>query len=193
VAENTSPPSHPGGEVASLRVMARDARPPDAEAIAAIGSVAFPHAYAGVLHPAVIAAVVDQIYSSVAIADCIKRCLTTSDSQFLVAEQEGVIAGFLHFDCEGREPELHRIYTDPEKTGRGIGAALMKGLHSRLPVGSTYILMVLSDNQAAIRFYERCGLRRERTVDAVKHYRENMGFDAPIRKKVPGLVMRFGG
>jgi ribosomal protein S18 acetylase RimI-like enzyme len=193
VAENPSPlPSRPESEpVASHAVVVRDARSTDAEAIAAIGSIAFPLAYASVLRPTVITAVLEQMYSSTAVTGSINRCLTTSNAQFLVAEQEGVVAGFLHFDCEGREPELHRLYADPGKTGRGIGAALMKELHARLPIGSTYILMVLAANSGAIRFYERCGLLRERTVDAVKHYRDNMGFQAPNPTEVPALIMRY--
>ncbi len=54
----------------------------------------------------------------------------------------------------------------------------MEELHARLPIGSTYILMVLAADTGAIRFYERYGLLRERTVDAVEHYSENMGFHA---------------
>ena len=190
MAENAlpSPELEP---VASCAVVARDARSTDAEAIAAIGSIAFPLAYASVLHPTVITAVVEQLYSSTAVTGSINRCLTSSNAQFLVAEQEGVVAGFLHFDCEGREPELHRLYADPGKTGRGIGAALMKELHARLPIGSTYILMVLAANTGAIRFYERCGLLRERTVDAVKHYRDNMGFQSPNPTEVPAFIMRY--
>ena len=190
MAENAlpSPELEP---VASCAVVARDARSTDAEAIAAIGSIAFSLAYASVLRPTVIKAVVEQMYSSTAVTSSINRCLTISNAQFLVAEQEGAVAGFLHFDCEGREPELHRLYTDPGKTGQGIGAALMKELHARLPIGSTYILMVLAANTGAIRFYERCGLLRERTVDAVKHYRDNMGFQSPNPTEVPAFIMRY--
>ncbi|CAN5651833.1 hypothetical protein BH20ACT21_BH20ACT21_20370 [soil metagenome] len=194
VAESSSPPPPPLPEpepVASHAVVARDARAADAEAVAAIGSAAFPLAYAGVLRPTVITAVVEQMYSPTVVTGSINRCLTTSTAQFLVAEQEGVVTGFLHFDCEGREPELHRLYADPGRTGRGIGAALMEELHARLPIGSTYILMVLAANMGAIRFYERCGLLRERTVDAVKHYRDNMGFQAPNPTEVPTLIMRY--
>ena len=177
--------------VAAATLVIRVARATDAEAIAAIGSVAFPNAYADVLRPTVITAVVEQTYSLAAVIDCINQCLTTSNAQFLVAEQEGVVVGFLHFDGEGREPELHRLYTEPGKTGRGVGAALMEELHARLPIGSTYILMVLAANTGAIRFYERCGLLRERTVDAVEHYSESMGFHAPDSTEVPALIMRY--
>lgn len=191
VVESSSPSPPLPEPVASHAVVARDARAADAEAIAAIGSTAFPLAYAEVLRPTVISAVVEQMYSPTVVTGSINRFLTISTAQFLVAEQGGVVTGFLHFDCEGREPELHRLYADPGKTGRGIGAALMQELHARLPIGSTYILMVLSANTGAIRFYERCGLQQERRVDAVKHYRDNMGFTSPNPTEVPALIMRY--
>jgi ribosomal protein S18 acetylase RimI-like enzyme len=193
VAENSSHvPARMGpAPVASDAVAVRDARATDAAAVAAIGSVAFPLAYAGLLHPSTITAVIGQTYSLTAVTDCINRCLTSSDGHFLVAEHKGAVTGFLHFDSEGTEPELHRLYTEPRHTGRGIGAALMRELHGRLPLGSTYILMVLAANTGAIRFYERCGLVRERAVDGVEHYRVNMGFHAPQETEVPAFIMRY--
>jgi ribosomal protein S18 acetylase RimI-like enzyme len=169
----------------------RDAQRSDAEAIAGIGSVAFALAYRDMLSPETIAAVVDQTYSPAAVAHSIEWCQNVTGAHFTVAEHEGVVTGFLHFDSEGREPELHRIYTDPNRTGRGIGRALMQDLHARLAPGATYILMVLAANVGAIRFYERCGLVSEREVDAVQHYRDNMGFLAPETTEVPAVIMRY--
>jgi diamine N-acetyltransferase len=176
---------------AADEVVIRTAVATDAEAVSAIGSAAFPLAYAELLLPKNITAVVEETYSSRAVAKCISQCLTSTDAHFLVAEQNGLITGFLHFDCEGPEPELHRLYTQPGRTGEGIGAALMDELHARLPLEFTYILMVLTSNVGAIRFYERHGLTQERMVDGVEHYRINMGFRAPDPTPVPALIMRY--
>ena len=145
-----------------------------------------------ILAPEVIDAVIEQTYSPDAVADCIRRCVAARDAQFLVAERAGQVVGFLHFDSEGPEPELHRIYVDPTQTGGGIGAALLGDLHRRLPAAATYILMVLAPNTGAIRFYQRHGLEIERETDAVSHYKDTMGFAPPDTPPVPAMIMRYG-
>jgi ribosomal protein S18 acetylase RimI-like enzyme len=172
-------------------VHVRDAAPDDAAAIATIGAAGFSGSYATILAAAVVDAVIEQTYSPAAIADCVRRCVAASDAQFLVAERDGQVVGFLHFDCEGPTPELHRIYVDPTQTGGGIGAALLDELHRRLPAATSYILMVLAPNTGAIRFYQRHGLQIERDTDAVSHYRDAMGFVPPDTPPVPALIMRY--
>ena len=172
-----------------LRV--RDASDADAAAIAAIGADGFADSYAEILTRAVIDAVIEQTYSCSAVAGCIGRCIAADNAEFLVAERGGRIAGFLHFDSEGREPELHRIYVDRTQIGGGVGSQLMAELRRRLDERVAYILMVLKPNTAAIRFYERHGLRIERETDAVAHYSENMGFSSPDTRPVPALIMRY--
>src|SRR5437764_10817116 len=104
--------------------------------------------------PATIEAVVRDTYSPVAVADAIRRC-SGSPAVFLIAELEASVVGFLDFDSEGPEPELHRLYVDPEVTARGIGGALLRCLHERLGSAASYILLVLAANERAVRFYER--------------------------------------
>ena len=172
-------------------VHVRDAAPDDAAAIAVIGAEGFSGSYATILAPAVIEAVIEQTYSRVAVADCVRRCVAAPDAEFLVAERDEQVVGFLHFDSEGPNPELHRIYVDPTRTGGGIGAALLDELHRRLPASASYILMVLAPNTGAIRFYENHGLEIERDTDAVSHYKDNMGFVPPDTPPVPALIMRY--
>jgi ribosomal protein S18 acetylase RimI-like enzyme len=172
-------------------VHVRDAVVDDAAVIAVIGADGFSGSYATILAPAVIDAVIEQTYSPVAVADCVQRCVAAPDAQFLVAERDGQVVGFLHFDSEGPTPELHRIYVDPTQTGGGIGKVLLVELHRRLPAAASYILMVLAPNTGAIRFYQRHGLEIERDTDAVSHYRENMGFVPPDTPPVPALIMRY--
>ena len=66
--------------------------------------------------------------------------------------------GYLHYDSEGAEPELHRICVDPGRKRGGVGSALMGELHARLPPGGQYILLVAEANKDAQAFYERHGL-----------------------------------
>lgn len=154
-----------------------------------------PAQYAGLVDPAVIAAAVSQTYAPGAIAECIERCSSAEDANFLVAEWSDHVVGFLHFDAFGPEPELHRLYLDRECRGAGIGSLLMDELHQRVPADLAYMLLVVSGNDGAVRFYRRHGLRVERTVDGLQYYSDRMGVvfpaDAPpvrlmlMRRAVP--------
>src|ERR1044072_4218424 len=92
-----------------------------APSIAAIGRVAFPAVHSDVVGPEFAAVVVEQTYSIEALTECITRCTAAIDAEFLVAEQDGDVIGFLHYDSEGPEPELHRIYVDPARKRGGVG------------------------------------------------------------------------
>lgn len=164
----------------------------DAEAIAAIGRVAFPAVHEPIVGAAAAAAVVEQTYSLEALGACITRCALADDAHFLVAEREGRVVGYLHYDCEAAEPELHRIYVDPGRKRGGIGSSLLRELHDRLGPGTSYILMVAEANRAALGFYRRHGFVEHARVDGSRHYRDTMGVelaaDAPA---VAALVLRF--
>ena len=109
-----------------------------------------------------------------------------------MAEDDGEVLGYLHYDCDGAEPELHRIYVDLERKRAGIGSALMRELHFRLRPGSSYVLLVAEANTDARAFYERHGLVVERRVDGNSYYSAAMGLhlDAPSRV-ADALLMRF--
>ena len=110
----------------------RTATVADAPSIAEIGRVGFPAVHNEIVGVAFAAAVVEQTYSIEALSECITRCAAADDAEFLVAERDGEVLGYLHYDCEGAEPELHRIYVDLERKGAGVGSALlMRELHSR--------------------------------------------------------------
>jgi ribosomal protein S18 acetylase RimI-like enzyme len=153
----------------------RDATTGDAPAIAGIGREAMPAQYLGLVDPGVIAAAVTQTYALPAVADCIGRCLDSDAACFLVAERSQRVVGFLHFDDFGPEPELHRLYVDHRYRSGGIGARLMGELHRRIPTDLAYMLLVVSGNHRAVRFYERAGLRIERIVDGLEYYGQRMG------------------
>ena len=176
----------------SSHAVVRNAEPADAAAIAAIGMVSVPETYKDLCEEAVVYSIVEQSYALDALRACIARCARADDAHFLVAESAGRIVGFLHYDCEGPEPELHRIYLDSAEKRKGIGSTLVGELPARLDVGAGYILMVIAANHPAVAFYRRHGLVDEANVDGPTYMHEQMGVDFPPgTAPVPALVLRF--
>jgi len=171
----------------------RDAVPADAASIAAIGAVAVPGTYRGLIaDESVVTAIVAQSYAPDPLRECIQRCASAQDGCFLVAEHAGRVVGFLQYDCEGAEPELHRIYIEPALKRRGIGSALVQELHRRLPPSASYVLMVVAANDGAVSFYKHHGLVEAARVDGVAYMNERMGVEfPPSTPSVPALVLRF--
>jgi len=161
----------------------------DAPSVAAIGRVAFPAVHNDVVGPEFAAVVVEQTYSIEALTECITRCTAAIDAEFLVAEQDGDVIGYLHYDSEGPEPELHRIYVDPGRKRGGVGGALMRELHARLPPGRQYVLFVAEANTDAQAFYQRHGLVVERKVEGGSHLAIGTKVDVP--PPAPALLMRY--
>lgn len=174
------------------QLVVRAATVADAPAIAAIGSVGFPAVHDDIVGPTFAAAVVEQTYSIAALTECITRCGRDDDAAFLVAEDDGDVLGYLHYDCDGAEPELHRIYVDLQRKRAGIGSALMRELHARLRPGSSYVLLVVEANTEARAFYERHGLIVERRLDGPSHYAAARSLDVDSPPPVAdALLMRF--
>jgi ribosomal protein S18 acetylase RimI-like enzyme len=170
----------------------RDADPADAARIADIGKAAVPETYRDIVDPLVLRNIVEQSYSTKALRACIARCRDAQDAHFIVAEMNDRVVGFLHYDCEGANPELHRIYIEPALKRRGIGSALLLELHERLAAGSTYILMVVAANSPAVSFYRRHGFLEEAKVDGPKYMSEHMGVTFPsATRPAPALVLRY--
>ena len=169
----------------------RDATTADASTISAIGRVAFPLVHEPLLGPELTAHLVDETYTESAVRDSIERCGSSPDAHFLVAERDGQVIGYLHYDSFGEEPELHRIYLDPEAKSRGVGSALIRELHDRLGPDASYVLMVAAVNETARRFYERHGLVEERQVDGTSFFAQHMGVALPESpRQVAAIVMR---
>jgi len=173
-------------------LVVRTALVADAPSIAAIGRVAFPAVHNHVIGAEFAATVVEQTYSVEALTDCITRCSTADDAEFLVAERDGEVLGYLHYDSEGAEPELHRIYVDPGQKRGGVGSALVRELHARLPPGGQYILLVADANKDAQAFYDRHGLVIDRRIDGPSYFRKAMGIetDVPL-PTADAIIMRF--
>lgn len=158
----------------------RTAQVDDAPSIAAIGSVAFRAVHDEVIGEEFATTVVEQTYSVEALTDCITRCSVANDAEFLVAERDGDVVGYLHYDSEGAEPELHRTYVDPNQKRGGVGSALMRELHARLPPDGEYILLVVEANKDAQAFYERHGLVIERRIDGPSYFGKAMAIETDV-------------
>ena len=172
-------PSRIGSFIDVSGTHVRNASADDAAVVAAIGRKSMPAQYDGLVDSAAVDAAVSQTYSRQAVAECIDRCVAAPDAQFLVAERSGEVVGFLHFDCFGPEPELHRLYLDTGHRGGGVGAQLMQVLHERLGSGTQYMLLVVEGNDRAVRFYERHGLHVAEFVDGLAYYSDRMGVIFP--------------
>jgi ribosomal protein S18 acetylase RimI-like enzyme len=176
----------------SPKLSVRTAVVADVPSIAAIGSIGFPAVHEEIVGAEFAAAVVEQTYSTAALGECIRRCAEAEDAEFLVAEQQGEVVGFLHYDSAGAEPELHRIYVDLRRKRAGVGTALMRELHERLPAGRSYVLLVAEANRDAQAFYRRHGLVVERSVDGISHHRDAIGLRLAVQPPVaPSLLMRY--
>jgi len=97
-------------------LVVRDAAVADTPSSATIGRVPFPAVHDEVVGAAVSAAVVEQIYSIEALTDCITRCAGAEDAAFIVAERDGVVVGYLHYDSGGRRTRAasHLCRSRPE-------------------------------------------------------------------------------
>jgi ribosomal protein S18 acetylase RimI-like enzyme len=149
-----------------------------------------PVQFKGLVDAVVVDAVATQTYEPAAVAECISRCAEADGALFLVAEIDGAVVGYLHYDSFGHEPELHRIYLDERSRSLGVGAALVERLHAQVRP-DTYILLVVKGNDGAVRFYERHGLTQEDLLDGISHY-EDAGVSFPPEPKPFQLVvMRY--
>jgi ribosomal protein S18 acetylase RimI-like enzyme len=77
------------------------------------------------------------------------------------------VSNFAHLS-HGQSPiELGQLYTDPNRTGEGIGAALMGwALQEARQLGCDAIqLSVFSENDGAQRFYQRYGFAKIADID----------------------------
>jgi len=78
------------------------------------------------------------------------RC-TAADAEMWLAEDAGTPVALLLLE----DAWVHSLYVDPDRTGQGIGSALLELACSLRPGGLG--LYVFASNEAALRFYRRHG------------------------------------
>jgi GNAT superfamily N-acetyltransferase len=139
--------------------MVRDARPADADAIAAVHLRTWQVAYRGLIP--------DDVLDSFELDEWTanrRRRLADPGIHTFVAETDGTVCGFVSVgpsrddDMIG-EGELYALYVEPERWGHGLGRALhAAGIDTLGDLGfREAALWVLEANERARRFYERAG------------------------------------
>jgi ribosomal protein S18 acetylase RimI-like enzyme len=89
----------------------------------------------------------------------IAKKLKRDPDLFLVAEVDDQIVGVVLGGFDGRRGMVYHLAVAPEARGRGLGAALMAELESRLKAKGCwkYYLLVTQDNLDVLDFYRRLG------------------------------------
>jgi [ribosomal protein S18]-alanine N-acetyltransferase len=87
----------------------------------------------------------------------------SSPELFLIAKQGGRIVGYSITRTDWRGAELESIAVDPGYRGRGVAQALLQATIFLLRTRSLR-LMVSTENEPALRFYQRFGFTRMRKV-----------------------------
>jgi L-amino acid N-acyltransferase YncA len=149
----------------------RDARPEDADAIAAIHVAGWEFAYRGKLPDEVIATRTLENRK----AFWRKRLAALGDREaVLVVEEDGRPAGFAHFapsDEPGADPRSearwHSLYMDPSAVGRGLAHALRREGGTRLTeLGyETFVFWVVAENARAQSWFVGGPSGEERVVE----------------------------
>lgn len=129
----------------------------DAERLRELGVAGWETTYAGFLRSENRRAYLAGPFWSV---ERLRVVIEAHDCTTLVAETTDRIAGFLTLEPHSSGAvELTRFYVDPDKRGRGIGAALWQRTLAGLNAGETPTILVnvFGDNHDGRRFYERLG------------------------------------
>jgi len=85
---------------------------------------------------------------------------------FLIARLGRRVVGYAITCADSRNAELASIAVDPRERRRGVAKALLEYTHSQLRAKKikTWWLMVATENEPGIRFYEEYGFKRTRLV-----------------------------
>ena len=94
----------------------------------------------------------------------VKRKIERDPDLFLVAETSGKIVGTIIGGFDGRRGMVYHLAVHQDMRRLGIGAKLLAEVEKRLQAKGCLkvYLLVLDDNQNAIRFYEECGWKHSK-------------------------------
>lgn len=143
--------------------------PADAPAIRAVAERAWPAAYDGLFEAEFIQLVLDRTYDTALLA----QAIAAPGSVFLVAEDNGVVIGYLHY----ADGELNRLYVEPDRIGTGAGRLLLGELERRLEPGTEYVALVRAGNERAVSFYLRHGFETVGYVNGFARFAETWGLE----------------
>ena len=134
----------------------------DVPAIQRVADWSFHAAYADLLAPALIDAILEEWYAT----ERLREQITDPESVFLVARRGGRVRGYVNVDPH-ETPDayfLSRLYVEPSLWGAGLGTELLTAACDRLDGDRGRLeLTVLAGNERAIAFYERHGFERVAT------------------------------
>jgi ribosomal protein S18 acetylase RimI-like enzyme len=150
----------------------RPATAADAPALAALGRDSFVAKFGHLYRAEDLATFLAESHSE----DVVARDLADQTMRVMLAQREGALVGFCRIVLEcgwpeharGARPiELRHLYTAPDATGGGIGAALIDwALDEARREGADEVqLSVWSGNDGAQRFYRRYGFDKVADID----------------------------
>ncbi|NCP20246.1 MAG: GNAT family N-acetyltransferase [Erythrobacter sp.] len=144
----------------------------DTAALATLGRESFCAAFAHLYRPEDLRAFLDRAYAEVEVAEEI------ADDRYIhrLADDGARLLGFVKMSAPSGYAEhsdaanpiaLGQLYTQPDVTGKGIGAALMEwAIAESVARGHDAIqLSVWSENYGAQRFYQRYGFGKIADID----------------------------
>lgn len=150
----------------------RPATPDDTPALAKLGRTSFCAAFEHLYRPEDLAAFLEQVYSEETVAEEIADETIThrlaDDGQRLLGYVKLRAPSWYADHSEAKNPiALGQLYTQPDLTGRGIGAALMDwAVEESIARGHDAIqLSVWSENFGGQRFYQRYGFAKIADID----------------------------
>jgi ribosomal protein S18 acetylase RimI-like enzyme len=151
----------------------RPAFPEDVPALAALGRDSFVAAFGHLYRKDDLSAFLAKCYSPEAVAE---EVADPAHRHCLAMAEDGSLAGFCkirfpsgyaEYSDTARPMALQQLYTDPARTGQGIGARLMDwALGQARELGADAVqLSVWAENFAAQRFYARYGFAKIADID----------------------------
>lgn len=151
----------------------RPATPADAASLAELGAHAFTHKFGYLYDPEDLATFLERAHTPASVASEIANPLLRVQ---IAEDEDGRLLGFCKmvmgcgwpdYERGSKAIELKQLYTDPDVTGRGIGAALIDWAHNlAADYGADEIqLSVWSGNEGAQRFYARYGYEKVADID----------------------------
>ncbi len=132
----------------------RPARPDDLPRLLALHVASWRANYRGILPDVFLARRVEAV-----LAARWTGARLAQDRVRLLEDEDGALAGFVVCEMRPSGPFVDNLHIAPERTGQGLGEALLGGLASELQAEGhdRLSLEVLAENHRARRFYARLG------------------------------------